>query len=170
MPFDAFAWGHVHFAMVRAIGAARREHALRFMAARIAAADVLGQVRDEGDVLRDAPEDTLRQLEDWCRAVAGSWICGFAGELLHRGSEADLVAELDRLQTIEQVKEALASLSDELRPLAEQRWMLGRSYEEIGRGLGLSLASVGRRLAEAAKVLSARLEKHSPLRVSQPQS
>ena len=157
VPFDAFVWDPVRFAMLKAAERAQRPLPRLPAKARKAAGDVLELATDTGDVLNDSEHDMRRQLDEFCDTIAGALISGFSFAAAAAGGESAVAEQSDARRSSEMVEQALERMPDYEGRLLRLRFYEDKEFDVIAAELGVSNATVRRHHVAAVSLLSKRL-------------
>jgi RNA polymerase sigma factor (sigma-70 family) len=161
--FDGYAWQHVHFQMIKACHAARRQRLIGWEPATRAVHAAVAGLRDEGDVLADTDEEQRRQVQEIGDSVAAAAFCGFAASAMLQSPEDGIAARELHARAIQVLQEALRDMPERERRLIELRYFEGRQFEEIAADLGAGTSTVRRHHQEALGMLGRRLQRRGVL-------
>lgn len=156
VPFDAYAYTAVHYAMRKAIGRARREARSPLIAhAHAAAYDFLDAERTASP-LDESGHDARQALEEHAGALAATFALGLAASVSRLPEEDGVLARIAHERLLTELGQVLDGMPT-ARRLIELRYFEAREWEEVAAALGCSSATARREHASALRLLSARL-------------
>ena len=157
VPFDAFVWPTVYFAMCKAAKRERPQLHLLPPSVRAATTAVLESATDPGDVLNDTEETAQAHLDDFVDMLTAAMVSGYSQAAAAVGGEEETVDRID----LERAKDLLRSTIDAMptRParLLRLRYLEGAQFDAIAEQVGESNATVRRHNCQALGMLGKRM-------------
>ncbi len=155
-PFDAFAWGHVHGAMMAGVRDEAQHRAIA-RAAREGAHAVLGSLEDDADVLRDGDADHRARVDRSADALVASMVAAIGARLAAPHGEELAIERQTHAIALRALDAATAELPERDRRLIG---LVYRDDVDLGRAaatLGLSYMTARRVHRSAVDRLAVRL-------------